>query len=160
MPKYYGLLKSCFMPAWRLLEPWPGGSWLFSRLLGLVVPYTGTIRPLVLRFEPGHVTIEMRDRRCVRNHLNSIHAVALANLGEASSGLALFTVLPEKLRGIVTKLSIEYSKKARGTLVAEGRCSSDFSLQSDSEHIVIATIVNQSGETVAITTTHWRIGPI
>ncbi len=160
MSKTYRLSKLYIMTAWRLLEPWPGGRWLFSRLLGLVVPYTGTIRARVLRFEPGHVTIEMRDRRCVRNHLNSVHAVALANLGEASSGLALFTVLPENMRGIVTKLSTEYSKKARGTLVAEGRCSSEFSLRNDSEHVVTAYIVNRSGETVAITTVHWHIGPI
>lgn len=160
MPKTFESPGLRIKSAWQLLKPWPGGCRLFSRLLGLIVPYTASIGAQVIRLEPGRVTIEMRDRRRIRNHLNSIHAVALANLGEASSGLALLTALPENMRGIVTKLSTEYFKKARGTLVAEGRCSTCFPLNENSEHIVKVNILDQSGETVATTTAHWRLGPI
>lgn len=108
--------------AWNASTRMPGGRRLFDALIALTIPYTASIRPRVLSVEVGHARVELRDRRAVRNHLNSIHAVALANLAEYAGNLALAYSLPDGARFIVKRLSIDYEKKARGVIVAEGRC--------------------------------------
>ena len=143
---------------WARLSPLPGGKRVFSWLLGRMVPYTGTIHPRVVELGGGHAKIQITDRRSVRNHLNSVHAVALANLAEVTSGLALLTGLPPNVRGIPVRLSIAYLKKARGLLTAEARCSiPDTSV--DAEHDFEAVVSDSSGDVVARATVRWRLGP-
>ncbi len=143
---------------WLRLSPLPGGRWLFSRIFGWLVPYTGTVRPLVVLFEPGHVRIRIRDRRAVSNHLNSIHAIALANVGEAASGLALVGALPPTIRGILVGIEVAYHKKARGTLEAECSCVIP-EISSPVDYEVQAHIRDEAGDEVATVTARWRLGP-
>ncbi len=144
--------------AWRRLAPLPGGRYLFSRMLGRMVPYTGALGARVETLEPGHARVTLRDRRGVRNHLGSVHAVALANLAEVTSGLAMLTSLPDNARGIVVHLGIEYLKKARGTLTAECRCPAP----SGAEETVTVTaeVKDAPGDVVARAAVRWLIRPV
>lgn len=144
---------------WVRLSSRPGGRWLFSRLLSRWVPYTGSIRPRVRELRPGYARIIMEDRRGVRNHLNSIHAIALVNLGEVTSGLAMVTALPPGVRSIVTGLTVEFLKKARGTVEATCRCEIPGEIITHTEQLVVAEITDPSEEVVARTSVRWRLSP-
>jgi len=158
MPDSHAAPGAMLRDTWRRLSPLPGGKWLFSRLLSRMVPYTGSIRATVTELEPGHARVEMTDRRRVRNHLDSIHAVALMNLGEAATGLAMLVGLPPTVRGIVTGLSISFHKKARGRVTAECHCAIP-AVTADQEYPVTATVVDSAGDVVARVTADWRLGP-
>lgn len=145
---------------WHHLHKLPGGRWLFSKILGWVVPYSGTIGAKVIILKPGYAQLQLRDRRRVRNHLNSIHAIALTNLGEFTSGLAMLGKLSANTRGIPTKISIEYYKKARGYLLAECTCSPSENITEDTDFEVFTDIKDNEGDLVARTTVNWRLGPI
>ena len=145
--------------SWNRLNALPGGVWIFNQLLRLFNPYSGSIRPNVTALCPGYARIELQDRRRIRNHLNSIHALALANLGELTSGLALLSGLPNNTRGIPTKITTDYYKKARGKLVAE--CHSGLPDVSETmDYEVSADIQNSDGEVVAHTVVNWRLDPV
>lgn len=143
---------------WRRLARLPGGTWLFSRFVARMAPYSGTIRARITALEPGYVRVELRDRRRIRNHLDSIHAVALANLGELAAGLAVTSVLPHSVRGIPTKLAIEYHKKARGPLSAECRSPVPV-VRGPLDHVVSTEISDASGDVVARLDACWRLSP-
>lgn len=100
----------------------------------------------------------MRDRRAVRNHLSSVHAIALVNLGEVTSGLAMVTGLPPGTRSIVTGLTTDFLKKARGTLTAECTCHVPASVTDSVEQVVIAQVTDVSGDLVARVSVTWRLG--
>ncbi|KPJ84879.1 MAG: hypothetical protein AMS18_16505 [Gemmatimonas sp. SG8_17] len=153
-----GSPRAQLLSTWRRLAPLPAGRWLFSRFVGRMAPYSGTIGARIVALEPGYVRVELRDRRRIRNHLNSIHAVALANLGELATGLAVTSVLPDSVRGIPVKLTIEYYKKARGALAAE--CRSEIpDVQEPLDLTVSTEISDVAGDVVARLAACWRLSP-
>lgn len=143
---------------WDRLARLPAGAAIFSLLLGRIAPYSGTIRPRVLEIREGYARVAMKDRRAVRNHLSSIHAIALMNLAEVTTGLALHYKLPLHARAILTGISIEYLKKARGRLEAEAEAPLPSGLER--EEVALAGVIRDAGgEIVARATARWLVGP-
>lgn len=144
---------------WDRLAPRPGGRALFGVLLGRMAPYTGSVSPRVRELREGYARVEMRDRRAVRNHLGSVHAVAVANLAEVASGLAMTYSLPADGRAILVGLALEYVKKARGTLTAEARLDPPRTSE-EREYEFESVVRDAAGDVVARATARWRIGPM
>ena len=145
--------------SWNRLSRLPGGRRLFARMLARTVPYSGTIRPDVLSLEPGHARVALVERRALRNHFHSVHAIALANLGELASGLAMTLCLPRDVRGIPIRIEIDYLKKARGRIVADGRASCPSVVAQSTDAQATAELRDEAGDVVARVVVAWRLSP-
>ncbi|MEN9577916.1 MAG: hypothetical protein RJA70_925 [Pseudomonadota bacterium] len=136
----------------------PGGRTLYSKLIGAVIPYTGSIDAEMVELRTGFARARLRDRRQVRNHLDSIHAIALANLAELAGNSALAYSLPDRSRFIVSKLVIEYKKKARGDITATCDCPIPSSNQKQ-EYLVPISLTDDKGDEVASVLLTTLVGP-
>jgi uncharacterized protein (TIGR00369 family) len=144
--------------AWDRLHRLPGGKRVFSRLVGAVAPYTGSIGATVVELGPGFSRVTMRDRRAVRQHLGSVHAIALANLAELTGNVAVAYTLPDDARFIVAGMSLEYLKKARGTLT--GACDLPPLSGSERREIEVAVQIRDAGgDVVTRATLRTLVGP-
>ncbi len=144
---------------WRAVRELPGGRERFSRAVGAMAPYSGTVEPLILELDPGLCRIRMEDRPAVRNHLDSIHAAAQMNLAELAGSLSMLASLPPAARMIVTGLDIDFLKKARGALVAEARCPVPPD-NTSREYTVEVGIRDEAGDEVAHARVRLLVGPL
>lgn len=143
---------------WARFSGLPAGNRLFSIALGNFAPYSGTIGAVVEEIRPGYAFVGLRDRRRVRNHLDSIHAIALVNLGEIATGLAVMSSISADMRGILTHIEADYLKKARGNLTAVAEFDLPSGLLNNVEFEVEARLQDHTGETVTLVRATWLIG--
>ncbi len=141
---------------WKKLKDKPFGKYLFSKAIGRMAPYTGTIKALITDLQPGNCQVFLKERKSNKNHLNSIHAIALINLGEVTSGLAVLSGMSSQIRGILTKLEMEYIKKAKGDLTAQCVCEIP-EVVDELNYEVTTSIKNSDNETVAVGTFYWLL---
>lgn len=103
---------------YRSLSSKPCGNWLFSRLICWKAPYFASIAPRISRLEPNRGEASLRHRRKVTNHIGTVHAIALCNLAEFIGGLTTDVSIPRDMRWIPKGMTVEYLKKATGTMHA------------------------------------------
>jgi acyl-coenzyme A thioesterase PaaI-like protein len=150
--------RNVIRDAWNLMSGLPGGKVMFSRLVGRMAPYTGSIHATVTVLRSGYAEVQMADRKAVRNHLDYVHAVALANLGELAGNVALAYSLPDDARFIVSGMEIEYTKKARGTITAIGEPPVPRT-SVRAQYDVPVSLRDASGDEVAKVILHSLVGP-
>jgi acyl-coenzyme A thioesterase PaaI-like protein len=103
---------------YRRISRWPAGHWLFSKLVCWKAPYFSSIAPRMEVLEPGRGIATIAHRRRVTNHLGTVHAIALCNLAEFVGGLTCDVSIPPSMRWIPKGMTVEYLRKAVGTMRA------------------------------------------
>ena len=71
------------------------GDRIFSFAFSQVAPYFWTIRPRFTVIEPNHAEVVIPKRRGVKNHIGTVHAIALCNMAELAGGLATDATIPD-----------------------------------------------------------------
>jgi acyl-coenzyme A thioesterase PaaI-like protein len=98
------------------MRRWPAGHWLFTRAICFKAPYFGSISPRIEVLEPGRCVVTLRRHRGITNHIGSVHAIAMCNLAELAGGMMTEVSLPDSMRWIPKGMTVEYVKKAMGTI--------------------------------------------
>ncbi|MCM0620193.1 hotdog fold domain-containing protein [Nocardioides bruguierae] len=97
------------------------GKRVFSLLFGQKAPYFATIRPRFTVLEPNRAELVIPLRRGVKNHIGTLHAIALCNGLEAAMGALAEVTIPADKRWIPKGMDVAYTAKASSdvTCVAE-----------------------------------------
>ena len=140
---------------YKLLEGRILGRQAFNGIISIVTPYSSSIHPNVECFEKKECKCSIEDRRYLRNPFNSIHALALSNLGELTSGLIMMEYLKKtEQRGIMSELTSKYYKKARGKITAIS------SLNTLKNGIIISKLFDDNNDLVCEISSKWSLKDI
>lgn len=137
----------------------PGGLTIFSRGVSLVAPYFSTIRPRVVRFEPGHIEVAMKKRRAVQNHIGTVHAIACCNLCEFAMGVLVDLSRPAHVRWIPAGMDVQYLKKAKTDLRAVARIPEGLDWEKVQTMVVPVAVYDKAGVEVVHADIRVKISP-
>ena len=141
---------------WEKAQTFPMGKSIFSFMVGRAARYTGTIGARVESLETGRGVVTMKDRASVRNHLKSVHAIALMNLGEFATGVTVMYQVDGRGRGILKHIGMDYLKKSRGTITAT--CEAVVPTEPGKHDLKVdGVLTDESGDIVAKVHATWRI---
>jgi acyl-coenzyme A thioesterase PaaI-like protein len=150
--------RNLLCEVWNLLSGMPGGKIVFSRFIGRFVPYASNVHATVTVLRAGYAEVQMPDRRAVRNHLDCVHEIALANLADLAGTLALACSLPDDARALPSGMQIEHMKHARGPITAVAECPVPRTA-ARARHDVLVRLRDESLEEVARVVLHRLVGP-
>lgn len=140
---------------------------LLNRIMSYAVPFNSPHRIRIEKIGPGHATVCLPFIRRNRNHVNSVHACALATLCEFTSGIAVMTLLPaERYRIVLKSLNMDYHYRAKGDVLCQHQMDgADFmrvhQLQLESGAPVIyetcADVFDRQGNLICTGKATWQI---
>lgn len=153
-------MSNQLLTLYRTLQRWPAGHWLFSRAVCFKAPYFSSISPRVRLLEEGRCEVEIRHRRAVTNHIGTVHAIALCNLAELAAGLMTDASLPPGMRWIPKGMTVEYRRKAVGTMHAVATPSAPIVAADEGYALpVLVDVHNPAGDVVFHATIEMWMSP-
>lgn len=93
-------------------------SWLLSQLFGRAIKFAGTAGIQIKHLDFERAELSQGNFRRVQNHIGSVHAAAMALLGESASGFLLGMHVPDDRLPLLKSMNLQYVKRATGRLTA------------------------------------------
>lgn len=110
---------------YQTLTSYPLGRTLFSLAYGIKAPYFATVRPDVLVMRENYAEVVVAQRRSVRNHIGTVHAIAICNGLEAAMGLVAEATCPPAWRWIPRGMTVSYLAKADSDILCIAETNPD-----------------------------------
>tara|TARA_B110001452_G_C15200965_1_gene416801 strand:- start:489 stop:977 length:489 start_codon:yes stop_codon:yes gene_type:complete len=104
--------KNKILNLYKKLSKWPGGQWIFSKVVGLKAPYFNSINARITKLIPNHCECFIKKGRRVHNHIQTVHAIAVCNGLELAMGMMAEASIPSHLRWLPKGMNVEYVAKA------------------------------------------------
>ena len=128
------------------------GKETFTYINSIIAPYSGSIYPSIDLFTKDTCHCSIIEKKSLQNPFNCIHAIALANLGELTSGLIMIQYLQNsKQKGIITKITTQYYQKARGKIYSVSN------LNYLKNGTIKSQLFNENGDLVCDVLCTWEI---
>ena len=130
--------------------PAPLRTWAISKVLGRAVPLVGTAGLRYEAIDTERVVVSIRNQRKVQNHIQGVHAAAMALLAETATGFCVGMNLPDDKLPLIKTMKIDYVRRSQGDMVAEASLRPEqieqILTQDKGEVAVPVVIRDESGE--------------
>ncbi len=93
-------------------------SFLLSQLFGRAVKFAGTAGIQIQQLNFLQARLVQKNSRKVQNHIGSVHAAAMALLGESATGFLVGMHVPDDRLPLLKSMHLDYVKRATGQLTA------------------------------------------
>lgn len=93
-------------------------SWLLSQLFGRAIKFAGTASIVIEQLNFQQAVLVQGNFKKVQNHIGSVHAAAMALLGESASGFLVGMHVPDDRLPLLKSMHLDYVKRATGKLTA------------------------------------------
>lgn len=98
---------------------------LLSTAFGRVVPLVGTAGIRYDLVTPNKMICSIKNRRPVQNHINGVHAAAMALLAETATGFVVGMNVPDDRIMLIKSLHVDYKRPSKGDMVAVATLSDE-----------------------------------
>ena len=124
--------------------------WLRNRVLGRAVPFTGVAGLNYVEMSPVQVVVSVPNVRRVQNHIQGVHAAAMALLAETATGMVVGMNVRDDCLPLCKTMHIDFKRRAQGGLRAVARLSaaqSELMQKNDKGEVsVLVQVSDESGE--------------
>lgn len=143
--------------------PGPVRKRALSGVMGTAVPFVGTAGIVIERLDASVCELHVPNRRRVQNHIGGVHAAAMTLLAETATGFVVALNVPDDRVPVVKSLSLEFKKRAKGSLRATARLTDEqrerIRTEQKGEVDVSVTLTDEGGREPIVAKMIWAWTP-
>ena len=136
----------------RQLDKFPAGwkIWLQTQIMGRFVPFLKTAGLRFERISHEEVCVSVQNRKKIQNHINGVHACAMALLAETATGFVTNMNTPDDKLILLKAMHINYTRRSVGNMRAVAQINDEQAAMIAQEErgnlVVPCTVYDDSGE--------------